>query len=140
LFVQAACKEIPTSHIISLDTIREGLTYGIHPCNARRKVSSIKAEFASVDFSEVSEEDDMWERGDGQETNEQLLLRVTAFLAWLERRPETNVLVVTHCVFLFGLLNEVLECDEDCNKDWFTPGELRSFTLQFPLRDGEGHA
>ena len=49
----------------------------------------------------------------------------------LEQRPESSIVVVSHCVFLHALMNRTLQCDADCDSDWFQPGELRTFYLQF---------
>jgi broad specificity phosphatase PhoE len=130
-----ASSDIDAPFVI-LDEIKEGMTYGLHPCNRRSTKTELQREFADfhqLDFSQLPEHDPHWWPKLVLEEEGHLKDRLEIFLHWLEQRPEENVLIVTHCVVLFNLLNGVLACDSlsDCDREWFSPGELRSFLLQF---------
>jgi hypothetical protein len=132
------CSNLENPQIVSLDSIREGLTYGRHPCNARSELAALKEEFGNqVNLAGLTETDELWDSGGGEETKEELMRRVSTFLAWLAQRPENTILVVTHCVFLHALFNDVLVCDSECDTDWFLPGEMRSVVLDFQSFGGD---
>ena len=64
-------------------------------------------------------------------------VRVAAFLKWLVARPEANVLVSTHCMFLHTLFGrsapmaEVIECDSEVDEAYFARGECRTVQILF---------
>ena len=61
--------------------------------------------------------------------------RVAAFLTWLAARPEAEVLVSTHCMFLHTLFGrsapmaEVIECDPEVDESYFARGECRTVQI-----------
>ncbi|EKX49752.1 hypothetical protein GUITHDRAFT_43927, partial [Guillardia theta CCMP2712] len=88
---------------VCVEWCREGMTYGVHPCNRRRAISEVKSEFPQFDFSHIAtDEDEIWRR-DGSESQQDLNHRVSLFLEWLENLEAKHVLVCTHCVFLHAL-------------------------------------
>lgn len=125
-----ACAGIHAPFFVT-DDIKEGMTYGLHPCNVRRTRTELQHQFSGVDFSHLPEHDPHWWPQLSGETNGQLHARIRLFLEWLVRRPEGHIIVFTHCVVLFELLNSVVTCGPGCNADWFERGELRSFVLEF---------
>ena len=122
----------PPGGLLVTDGMREGMNWGRHPCNRRRRTAEIKRHFeveedgaAGFDWAAVtSEEDTVWVP---LETDQDLAGRVKQWLEVLDGRTESNVVVVAHCCFFWSLLNDVVVCDEGCNVDWFEPGELRTF-------------
>lgn len=65
-------------------------------------------------------------------------VRVAAFLAWLSARPESELLVSTHCMFLYTLFGrsdpmaDVMACEEDVDGSYFARGERRTVQILFP--------
>jgi broad specificity phosphatase PhoE len=135
-----ACSSIDPPFAI-LDEIKEGMTYGIHPCNRRSSKTKLQQDFSQhhqLDLSHLPEHDPHFWPDMVQEEEEHLRKRIVAFLQWLENRPEKDILVVTHCVVLFTLMNHILSCDDlsEVEQGWFEPGEMRSFVLQFGEEPG----
>ena len=68
---------------------------GKNPCDRRRKTSEYRGMFPGVDFSCVTEEEDvLW--GTMNESNEMMCERAHRFMEWVMRRPEQHIAVVTH--------------------------------------------
>jgi len=97
---------------------------GNHSCDGRRERVALEGEFPHVDFSEVADgADEMWEHKevepDGMNSTA-CGARAGRLLAWLWRRPEPEIAVVSHWVFL---------CDTCCGRTgsttrlcrWATP-------------------
>jgi len=74
---------------------------GPNPCDKRRPLSELRADFPHVDFGlvEGGEEDAHFDEN-RREPEDEIAARAWAFLDWLSRRPERTILVVTHQVFL----------------------------------------
>ena len=74
---------------------------GPNPCDKRRPLSELRADFPHVDFALVGggEEDPLFDET-RREPEESIARRAWDFLDWLSRRPERTFLVVTHQVFL----------------------------------------
>ena len=76
-----------------------------YTCDGRRPLSTLRAAFPGVDFSEVeAEEDAMWlhkEVADGEASCRRRALR---FVEWLLGRPERTIAVVSHSHFLLHLM------------------------------------
>ena len=61
----------------------------------RRQRSMLQAAFPQVNFTSLTEEDELW--GSCQkESISDLTRRITSFFTWLSNRPEKNIAVVTH--------------------------------------------
>lgn len=85
---------------------------GNHSCDGRRERSALEAEFPWTNFSQVAAgPDDMWDLKElgpeGDEDNLHAPLcaeRAVRLLQWLWERPEHDIALVTHWVFLLHLL------------------------------------
>ena len=96
---------------IAVEYCREA--FGGHPCDARRPCSVVAREFPHVDFSGVATDEDTWHDPDRRETVREVSQRCDQFLAVLRARPERNLVVVSHGVFLETLLNRCgLRCED----------------------------
>eukprot|EP01052_Picozoa_sp_SAG31_P030975 SAG31_NODE_3231_length_4514_cov_4.860249_2_plen_296_part_00 len=68
--------------------------------------------------------------------------RVAAFLGWLSRRPESEILVSTHCMFLHTLfgrspsMRKAIECEPRVDASYFARGERRVVQILFERTDG----
>lgn len=64
-------------------------------------------------------------------------VRVAEFLEWMAARPEAEILVSTHCMFLHTMFGgsapmaEVLDCDPAVDGSYFARGECRTVQLLF---------
>ena len=66
---------------------------GVHPCDRRFSISSKKAMFPAVDFSQIaSEEDPVWTI-DRRETKGEIMARGRAFMQQVMQRPEHSIAV-----------------------------------------------
>lgn len=115
--------------LIAIEMCREA--HGGHPCDRRRPISAIRKEFPRVDFSLVETDADTWHNPDRRETVREVSVRCDKMLAILRGRPERNLVVVSHGVFLETLLNRcALACTDDAVKlRRFENCELRSIVL-----------
>lgn len=84
------------------DRVRE--RNGTHPCDKRRSVSELRADFPELDVSsiEASEEDPSWTPA--REPMEDLIRRAEEMLTVLKDRPEQHIAVTTHNDWLQALL------------------------------------
>ncbi len=114
---------------IALECIREQT--GFHPCDKRFPISHHRENYPFIDFGEIEHEDDpLYHLYEGREPNPDLDDRARQFLAWLEKRPESEILVVTHAAFLRGLIQRVLFPNGEMER--FDNCEIRSFVLYYP--------
>lgn len=114
---------------IAVELCREA--HGGHPCDQRRPVSVVKPEFGHVDFSGVGTDEDTWHNPERRETVREVSIRCDKFLTMLRARPERNIVVVSHGVFLETLLNRCgLYCTDDSVRlKRFENAEMRSIVL-----------
>lgn len=114
---------------ISLACLRE--RSGHNPCDRRRRLSVLKAEYPAIDFSDISTEDDVhWDTlGDARETDEMMVARAHELFAWLRTRPETNIAVITHSSFLQVMLSKAIQASPTLNK-WFENCDMRTALVQ----------
>mmetsp|Transcript_9403 Transcript_9403/g.28080 ORF Transcript_9403/g.28080 Transcript_9403/m.28080 type:complete len:278 (+) Transcript_9403:40-873(+) len=103
---------------------------GIHLCDKRRPTSEQASEFPMVDFSLMTEEEDVIFQSDRRESKMELVDRIYSFLEWLESRDESVVGVSSHSAWLLTVFNASLDADESL-KGWFQTGEMRSVVLEF---------
>lgn len=115
--------------LIAVEMCREA--HGGHPCDKRRPISAIRREFPRVDFSLIETDADTWHNPDRRETVREVSIRCDKFLAVLRARPERNLVVVSHGVFLETLLNRCgLLCTDDAVKGRrFENAEMRSVVI-----------
>ena len=96
------------------ELVRETVNFA---CDRRRPISTLRTEFPMIDFSNVPEEEDaIWNEYDvrlgsdwdyHRESAElhRVANRGRAFLSWLSRRTEQNIIVCTHSAFLRCILS-----------------------------------
>jgi len=81
---------------------------GNHTCDGRRERAALAADFPHVDFSEVADgPDDMWDHKEMEPDDMDstaCAARAERLLRWLWERPESEIAVVSHWVFLSHLL------------------------------------
>ena len=65
------------------------------------------------------------------EPDEHVAERGREFIAWLSKRNEENVVVVTHSAYLRHLFGHVVDCDES-DKTKYANCEIRSYKLVLP--------
>lgn len=90
-------------HFVAIEMCREA--HGGHPCDQRRPLRELAKDFPAVDFSLVETDEDTWHNVNRRETVKEVALRGDKFLDVLRARPERNIAVVSHGVFLETLLN-----------------------------------
>ncbi|CAH8357800.1 unnamed protein product [Eruca vesicaria subsp. sativa] len=128
-------KDINLSHnfppILALEICRERM--GLYPCDRRESISTRRICFPEIDFTMVeSDEDALW-REEERENLEEVSARGLRFLKWLWERPEKEIAVVSHGIFLqqtLRALHEKLSVPlEDSVLTRFANCELRSIRI-----------
>ena len=119
---------------IAIESVRERT--GLHPCDNRSTVTEYKKRFPQVDFSEINSDDDpLYDKYFLREPEEDIIVRVKSFLDWLGKRPEREIIVVTHDGYLKTALTKVIDSTQ------LNPGgefvrfdncEMRTFVMIFP--------
>ncbi|OWM71357.1 hypothetical protein CDL15_Pgr011486 [Punica granatum] len=112
---------------LAVELCRERL--GVHPCDKRRSIKEYKSIFPSTDFSQIESNDDILWKPDHRETPEEIAARGVKFMNWLKARPEKEIAVVTHSVFLLHVLNTFGEGNKSEKSNFFKNCELRSMTI-----------
>ena len=74
--------------------------HGIFYPDKRRPVTSLSAAFPSFDFTHMTAEEDVLWAPEKRESLSEVNRRITRVFEWLENRPERNVAVVTHGVWM----------------------------------------
>ncbi|WIA10112.1 hypothetical protein OEZ85_010319 [Tetradesmus obliquus] len=116
---------------------------GVHPCDKRSSFSELAAEYPAVDFSLLSDEEDvLWQAGH-RETKEEIKARGLAFMAQLLARPERNIAVVSHSSFLHFMMTNYggqasMTVQGELHR-WFENCELRSIVVADEQSDTHGH-
>ncbi|KAL4173326.1 hypothetical protein KRP22_008479 [Phytophthora ramorum] len=91
--------QVPDAPLKCMEGCREAL--GVDTCNNRRSLSELKAKFPDVDFSAITDEEDVLWTSKCRESDEEIQARARGFLSELFRTvPERNVAVVTHFGFI----------------------------------------
>ena len=99
----AAGVKVPPPRFLVREECRE--RYGHYVCDGRRSIEEISQEFPDFDFSEVTNNEDMFYTDD-RESDEDCCNRAVRFLEWLNSRPEKCIAVVTHSSFLRHLFGQ----------------------------------
>eukprot|EP00928_Gymnodinium_smaydae_P092304 TRINITY_DN76155_c0_g1_i1.p1 TRINITY_DN76155_c0_g1~~TRINITY_DN76155_c0_g1_i1.p1 ORF type:complete len:258 (+),score=40.03 TRINITY_DN76155_c0_g1_i1:62-835(+) len=103
---------------------------GAHTCDKRLSRTELKALFPAVDYSLLESEDDpYWGDGVTRESPFALAGRGARFVEWLMARPERHIAVAAHSAWLLGMMNAVLECNDDATRTFFATGEMRTVLL-----------
>ncbi|VVA94150.1 unnamed protein product [Arabis nemorensis] len=116
---------------VAHELCREGME--LHPCDRRRNKTYYVSLFPAVDFSLITDEEDVLWNPERAETAQEIAARGVRFLKWLFTRPEKEIAVVSHGVFFYytlGLFQN--ECDEAVKRQFsgrFHNCELRSFVV-----------
>ncbi|KAL0697534.1 hypothetical protein Bca4012_053656 [Brassica carinata] len=93
--------------IVALELCRERM--GLYPCDRRESISTRRNCFPEIDFTMVeSDEDALW-REEERENLEEVSARGLRFLKWLWERPEKEIAVVSHGIFLQQTLRALHE-------------------------------
>ena len=102
-----------------------------HQCDRRRPRAALEADFPHVDFGEIAEgEDEMWKVKEDvphQLNSTACRERGLKLLDWLWKRPEKEIMVCTHWVFLLHLFSHYPEAEELSGN--FSNAEMRMATL-----------
>ncbi|KAG0557354.1 hypothetical protein KC19_11G123000 [Ceratodon purpureus] len=106
---------------------------GVHPCDKRSSISSYKANFPAIDFTQIETDEDTWWHATNRETQDEILTRARVFLKWILDRTETRIGVVSHSSFLYHLVHLFGEdCSDVVRKELqtgFRNCEMRSFLI-----------
>jgi broad specificity phosphatase PhoE len=120
---------------IALECLREQT--GLHPCDKRFPISFYQENYPYVDYSFIESDEDplypLYE--DRREPHEDMDQRAKQFLNWIQTRPETEIVVVSHSAFLRGLFQRVLFPSDPFTR--FENCETRSFAMYFPNSEEE---
>ncbi|RID52172.1 hypothetical protein BRARA_H02790 [Brassica rapa] len=111
----------------------KGVQQGLYPCDRRESISTRRICFPEIDFTMVeSDEDALW-REEERENLEEVSARGFRFLKWLWERPEKEIAVVSHGIFLqqtLCALHEKVSIPlEDSLLTRFANCELRSIRI-----------
>lgn len=89
--------KVPT---IAVELIRE--RFGVHTCNQRSPVSSLRERFPTVDFGArmSGTELDTWHSPTHRESDEEVQVRSREFLRWLQTLPHKRIAIVGHADFM----------------------------------------
>jgi broad specificity phosphatase PhoE len=122
---------------IAVENVRERT--GRHPCDKRRSLKFYRHRFPHVDFNEIdSNEDPLYKKYNfSREPEEDIILRAKTFLEWLSKRPEREIIVVTHDGYLRTLLTKVIDSttfEGETEFVKFSNCEMRTFLVEFPLQ------
>ena len=122
--------EAPALHV--LWNLREGNTYGKHPCNVGKTAAELEIAWPHVSGFEHCRDMGYSEL----ETEAELDGRVHDVLEHLARAADQGlreVAVVTHCVWLAALWERCSKHDQARDSPWWQNGEVRSVELEFVL-------
>jgi broad specificity phosphatase PhoE len=115
---------------IALDCIREQT--GQHPCDRRSSRGVLAQDYPFVEFDEVAtENDNLYNLYAGREPEADVERRGHEFIEWLLKRPEKEIIVVTHSAWLRIFLRKVLALNEDDDAAHFHNAEMRTFCVSF---------
>lgn len=107
--------------IISLDEIRERIN---QPCHKREEIKKKKLKYDIFNFNEIKSNNDlMYTKFNGNESEENVISRCEWFINWLKNRKEKNIMVITHGNFLFPMFSNILYNVN--NKNFFSNCEIR---------------
>ncbi|KAH0877053.1 hypothetical protein HID58_064447 [Brassica napus] len=118
--------------IVALEICRERM--GLYPCDKRESIGTYRTCFSEIDFTMIeSGEDTLWQ-AEEREDMEDVSARGLHFLKWLWERPEKDIAVVSHGIFLQQTLRALHEKIgtpvEDNHLKRFANCELRSIRLE----------
>ncbi|XP_010475852.1 PREDICTED: phosphoglycerate mutase-like protein 1 isoform X1 [Camelina sativa] len=118
--------------ILALETCRERM--GLYPCDRRASISTRRTCFPDIDFTMIeSDEDAQWQDKE-REKLEDVANRGLRFYTWLLDRPEKEIAIVSHGIFLQQTLRALREKlgipIEDSHLTRFANCELRTIRIE----------
>ncbi|KAL1214209.1 Phosphoglycerate mutase-like protein [Cardamine amara subsp. amara] len=118
--------------ILALEICRERM--GLYPCDRRASITTSRTCFPEIDFTMIeSDEDALWKDKE-REKLEEVATRGLQFFNWLWERPEKEIAIVSHGIFLQQTLLALHEKDgiplEDRFLTRFGNCELRSIQIE----------
>ncbi|KAK4795804.1 hypothetical protein SAY86_028130 [Trapa natans] len=119
--------ELEKLPFLAVELCRERI--GVNPCDKRRSIKEYMSLFPGIDFSQIETDDDELWTPDHREIPEEIAARGVKFMNWLRTRPEKEMAVVTHSVFLLYVLNRFAEGCKPGKSNFLKNCELRSMAL-----------
>ncbi|CAL9214356.1 unnamed protein product [Arabidopsis halleri] len=118
--------------IVALEICRERM--GLYPCDRRASITTRRTCFPEIDFTMIeSDEDALWQDKE-REKLEDVATRGLHFVKWLWERPENEIAIVSHGIFLQQTLRALHEKVgiplEDSLLTRFANCELRSIRIE----------
>ncbi|KFK43293.1 hypothetical protein AALP_AA1G105100 [Arabis alpina] len=117
--------------IVALEICRERM--GLYPCDRRESINTHRSCFSEIDFTMIeSDEDALWQ-ADERENMEDVAARGLHFIKWLWERPEKEIAVVSHGIFLQQTLRALHENGKplkDTHLTRFANCELRTIRIE----------
>ncbi|XP_023644403.1 phosphoglycerate mutase-like protein isoform X2 [Capsella rubella] len=118
--------------IVALDICRERM--GLYPCDRRASISTHRICFPDIDFTEIKSDEDAGWKDKERETLEEVVTRGLRFLTWLRERPEKEIAIVSHGIFLQQTLLALHERRgmplQDAHLTRFANCELRTIRIE----------
>ena len=113
-----------SKRIIALESVRE-YPLSFQVCNQRSKKSLLKKDFIHINFDNIkTDEDNMWSNN-RSESLVSLENRVGEFLNFIKNRPEKNICLVGHDLFINKLVyNKTMFNIEEYNRTQCLPQEV----------------
>ncbi|KAH0921152.1 hypothetical protein HID58_021170 [Brassica napus] len=110
------------------------LNLGLYPCDKRESISTYRTYFSEIDFTMIESDEDAEWQAEEREDMEEVSARGLHFLKWLWERPEKDIAVVSHGIFLQQTLRALHEKVgtpvEENHLKRFANCELRSIRLE----------
>ena len=105
---------------------------GLLQCNKRRSKDVMEEQFPHVDFSALTDNEDVHWDDEARESPAAETERIYEFLTdILMKREEQEIAVVGHSAWLFSMCNAVMECEGEGLTSLFSTAEIRSMRVSF---------
>lgn len=118
---------------LALECLRE--VTGMHPCDRRLPIPVHAESHGHVDFSLIEDvQDPMYHKyteAKTREPDDDVKLRCHEFLAFLQSRPEMEVVVCTHSAYLRVLFNHTFTDQGPEHRAKYRNCEIRSYVVSF---------
>lgn len=118
---------------LALECLRE--VTGMHPCDRRLPIPEHMETHPHVDFSLVEDEHDplyqKYTDANTREPDEDVMIRCADFLAFLQKREESEIVVCTHSAYLRVLFNHIFSDQAPDHKTKYANCEIRSYLVSF---------
>ncbi|CAB9527813.1 mutase-like protein [Seminavis robusta] len=115
---------------VAHEQCREDL--GLLVCNQRRTIAEIQKMYPDIDFSLCVDNEDTLFMPDRLETPLETTQRAYEFLVdHVRTLPQTEIAIVGHSSWLFGMCNAVMDIPDESLRTWFLTSEIRSMQVTF---------